>query len=558
MPNAAAMQRMLSRTQRNSQRSFSIKAPVGGINTIAVGTEMPPTDSILSYNLIGAEYGLRPRLGWAEYVTGLDGDPRSMLSFMGSPKSGANNRLFAVTQSGIWNCSASTNAPTRVVTFGTQNADSGYGTSCAFTDLNGNHWLAYCDEANGYFTYSEQGATWTQIGYGNGAGLIQETQGQGYPTLNPALLCFVMAFKNRLWFVERDSQRAWYLPFYQITGGGATGAAPFYFGPQFKAGGDLRGLYDWTYDGGAGINDLLVAVSGGGDVVIYGGTDPATASSFAIQGIWNIGAVPAGRRICTNWGGDVLAMSATGIMPLSKLVIGNVVYDRSQYSTYKISNLFNQLQANTASMRGWAMRLHPLDAALIVTVPTAVNQPTQQLAMSLSTRGWHQYRNMPMGIDACAWNGSFYFASGDGNGRVLINQGYLDGLTLAAPQAYTPIQWSTLTAFSNLGSGAMKQVQTIATRIMSQGGAVSVFAKANYGLDLSEAPQPTGAVLSAGSTWDSALWDAGTWAGQYTPQRNVFGAFGMAPEVAIAVAGSSTARMSLVGIDVGFLTGAAL
>jgi len=628
--------------------SFHVAAPIGGDDTVSPGTAVPPQCSIFAYNLIGAELGLRSRLGWREWVTGLDGDPRSLLPFTGSTASGSNNRLFACTQSGIWDVSSSTATPTQVVTFGTQSVDSGYGASTVFVTAAG-HFLVYTDEDNGMYVYAETGATWTKVvrasntawapntaylagAYVSNQGLTYQcatpgtsigtpwvaghayvlgdivslggntytctqagtSAGSGGPTgtgssivdggatwqytplgptgsgagitdgsatwnfapsisgVDPAKIVSVLAWKNRLWLIEKDSARAWYLGINSLYGT----AYPFNFGARFVYGGDLRCLASYTGDGGSGMDDRLVAVSGAGDVVIYAGTDPAQASTFELVGVWFVGSVPVGRRLTTTSGGDVLVMSSLGIMPVSKLVIGNIVLDRSQYQTFKISNLFNQLQAATSTLRGWAMRVHPQDSCLMVLVPVASGQPTTQLVMSLTTRGWSRYRDMPMGICAEPWNGTLYFGSGDGTGRVLVNDGYLDGVLLSNPSAYSTIDWSLLTAYSQLGTPRRKRIQRLRIKVLSQGGAIPLNAEARYGLDMSEAaPPPASAASVSGAAWDAALWDQGKWGGGYQVQAQTFGAFGDGPEVALAIRGSASSRMTFVGADVEYETG---
>lgn len=538
--------------QADRTKKVTVAAPIGGDDTVSPGGQIPPERSILSFNLMGCEYGLRSRLGWREWVTGLDGPTRSGLPFFGS--TAANNRLFVTTQTGIWDCSSSTASPSQVVTFGTQGSESGFGVSAAFTDLNGDHWLLYTDESNGYFTYKESTSTWAQITAGSGPNQMQEKQSSGLPALDPTKLAFVFPWKNRLWFIEKDTQRGWYLPLNQITGAGADGAQQFYFGSRFIAGGDLRCLASWTFDGGSGIDDRLVAISGGGDVVIYQGTDPSSASTFALVGVWQIGSVPVGRRLTTTNGGDLLIMSSIGILPVSSLSIGSNVLDRSQYSTYQIANLFNQLQAATSNLRGWMMRIHPQDAALIVLVPVGVGQPSQQLAMSLTTKGWHRYRDLPMGQWAESWDGLMYFGTEDG--RVCVNDGYLDSITLDDPNAFTPIDWSLVTAYSNLGSPLQKRMQGIRVKIMSQGGVVPVNAEGRFDFDISEAaiPQAT-TVVPGSSTWDTGLWDSAVWSGDYVIQTQSFGAFGMGADMALAVRGKASSRMTLVEMDVVFDVG---
>lgn len=528
-----------ARAQKNRLTQVHLSAPVGGVNTVSSGVDMPSTDSVLSYNLIGGEYGLRSRLGWREWCTGLGGEQvRSLLPFTGSTS--ATSRLFACTTSGIWDVSSSSATPTQVVTFGTQNTDSGWGTSTVMVTAAG-HFLCYWDEANGYHVYSENGAAWAVGGL----------SGTPVTGVDPTDLVFGMSWKNRLWMVERDTARAWYLGVGAVTGA----ATAFTFGQRFKAGGDLRCLASWTYDGGSGIDDALVAVSGGGDVVIYKGTDPSSASTFGLSGVWFVGAVPAGRRLTTDVGGDLLVMSSTGIQSLRALTVDGGA-NAGQYQTAKIANLFNQLQSDTANLRGWAMRLHPKDSAMMVLVPVSVNQPTEQLVMSLATKGWHRYRDLPMGVCAEPWGGTLYFGTEDG--RVCVNDGYVDGVLLSNPNAYSTIQWSLLTAFSNLGDPNHKRVQQIITHILTQGGAVTHRAEARYNWDLSEVDPVVAAASSGASAWDSGLWDVATWGGNYTTQRKVFGASGYGSQVAIAVRGATSSRMTLTGVDVAWDSGGLL
>jgi hypothetical protein len=176
--------------------------------------------------------------------------------------------------------------------------------------------------------------------------------------------------------------------------------------------------------------------------------------------------------------------------------------------------------------------------------------------MSLITQGWHQYRDLPIGPCAEPWEGLLYFGTIDG--RVCINDGYVDGITLADPNTSTPIQWSLLTGFSNMGRPTLKQVVTIKPRILSQTGSVPFGACARYGWNMTELATISGGGTQVGPLWDTALWDQVVWGGAYQPAAQVFGAAGCGAEVAIAVRGQSSSRMTLVGIDVSWDEGGIL
>lgn len=634
----------LVRTQRSALQSASIPAPVGGINTVSPGLNLPPTDSIMSYNMIGGQYGLRSRIGWREYAIGLNGEQvRSVLPFTGSTKSGANDRLFVTTTTGIWDVSGGgvavgdiitatsdlgtgalpadtyyivvtaiigttesapsvevtqvvaapggeievtwdpvpgetggyrlylgtasgvydygyvavgtglttwprtdvgtagsppATGPSQVLTFASSTADSGWGVSTVFVNSAGNHYLCYCDEENGYHVYTETSATWTVGGL----------TANPVTNVDPADLAFVMEWKNRLWFIEKDTASGWYLDLGAVTGA----ATEFNFGAQFRAGGDLRCLANWTGDAGAGIDDALVGVSGGGDVLVYQGTDPNIAGAFLLRGVWSIGAVPLGRTLTTTSGGDLLVMGSTGIQSLSILVRSGADIP-TQYATAKIANLWRQIQASTRTSRGWSMVIHPEEAALMVLIPTAATGQSQQLAMSLITKGWHQFRDTPMGVCAAPWDGKLYFGTEDG--RVCIMDGDVDGVTLADPSSYMEIEWSVLHGFSNLGRPTQKRVHFIRPTLLSQGGGVPYDVAARFRWDLREITSVLGTATSGASAWDAGLWDQAIWGGGTVSQQGTFGAAGMGPEVAIAIRGKSVSRTTLVGIDVGFSEG---
>src|SRR6184192_2796977 len=104
------------RAQRDRLARAHVPAPIGGLNRIDAAGAMPETDAVLLYNLVAAEYGLRSRLGFREWVTGLvgtnDNTVRTIIPFKGSKANGSTDKLFACTDKGIWDVSASTQTPT--------------------------------------------------------------------------------------------------------------------------------------------------------------------------------------------------------------------------------------------------------------------------------------------------------------------------------------------------------------------------------------------------------------------------------------------------------------
>ena len=101
----------------------------------------------------------------------------------------------------------------------------------------------------------------------------------------------INAHKNRLWFVEKNTLSAWYLPVQSLSGA----AAELDLSSFASEGGYLVAMATWTIDAGYGVDDLAVFITSQGQVIIYRGTDPASASTWAMVGAYKLGS-PIGQR----------------------------------------------------------------------------------------------------------------------------------------------------------------------------------------------------------------------------------------------------------------------
>lgn len=601
---------MLARAKRppkqNTTSDVSLPAPIGGLNAVDVVSAMPALDCLMLWNMLASELGLRTRMGYREWCTnltgGLDNRVRCIIPFAGSAANGANNKLFATTETGIWDVSASSAAPPQLVTFPTSIENSGFGSSHTFTTFAG-HFLMHCDEEHGLYMWSETSASWTKIPAGTrapwaantavvvgvrcvnddgkvyecdvagvtaasggptgtgtnitdgtaqwdyvgvedttaiGPSLADQVASQGlYQAIDPANFVHVTAWKNRLFFTERDSARGWYLDINAIRGV----ATSFNFGTKFRGGGHLVGLYNWSYDGGSGIDTRLVAVSGAADVAIYDGTDPSSINTFGLKGCWSVGAIPVGRGIVTEHGGEVSVLSHIGPVPLSKLVTGAKLDTDASMPAFKVSNLFNQLATTRAPLRGWSMFIHPGENALVVTYPTLAGaNETEQLVMSLAKPSWSRYRDLPI-YSAGVWNREVFFGTADG--RVCRSIDYIDNVLLSDPNSFSEVEWSVFGAYQNLGNARNKQVHMIRPTLLSGDISAVIQCIAKYDYDLLEPSAPSGS--SSGGGWDTDIWDTAIWGGDYGAAEPLRGAAGMGRAVAIAARGKARSRTVLGG-----------
>lgn len=513
-------------------QAIPIPAPNAGINAVDGLVGMKPDEAIFMSNMVPSQYGVRVRTGYREFATGVGaGGIQTIIPFNGA--SSAADRLFACATGGIYNVSAGGAGPWAAsIAFATIDSTSGYGLWTNFVTIAG-HFCLYTDESNGYYVYDSGAGTWAKIAMGGGA-----TQING---VDPALFAGVAIFKSRSWFIEKGSARAWYLPVGTIYGT----ATVFNFGNKFKHGGTLVSLYVWTVDGGEGVDDYLVAVSSSGDVVVYKGNDPSSATDFLQHGQWFIGPPPAGRRLGGSFGGELYLLSVYGLLPMSKLISGSLVQTDEIYLSKKVTPLISEQMNFTRTTLGWEFKVVPAEQLILIAAPKRVGFEYLQFVQSLNTSGWATYESMPhyTGDD---WNGTYYF--GSASNVVYRHLGDLDNVDLTQV-TYSQITWRALQSFQEAGDpGNYKRAQFIRPVFLAE-QAPSYVVEARYDYNLSPVFGAASASLTAGAVWDSAIWDLSVWSGNYAVVDNLRGAAGLGRTIAIGVNGQSGVRTILIRYD---------
>lgn len=482
---------------RNAQRSRSISkpAPIGGLNTKDPINAMPLTDAIALVNWIPQQFGVRCRKGYAEWVINLDGPCQSILTY--NPPLAASVERFAVTDAEIYNIDARTDTPVSVFSLsGGTGAGKMYSTM--FSNTAGSFLIA-CAAGGGYYTYD--GATWLKRVAGAGPGQVNG--------VNPDDLVFVASWKRRLWFVERNSTNAWYLDADAIAGP----AYKLELGPFTRNGGQLAFITTWTIDAGEGIDDYLVFVFDGGDVLIYKGTDPTTAATFAMQGLYYVGKLPPGRRNFVQYGGDVLILSELGLQPLSYVTRGGSSIYRLSAVDYlsKIQPRLAELVSTFGTFEGFDLYLHAKENLLILDIPPGPYQQNVQYVLETNLNGWCIFNNIPMNC-ADSSDGKFYFGTEDG--RVCIGfTGFFDAVPYDGSDPGQGIEGVIQPAFDYFGTpGINKQFLMVRPTMLSvhrPGVQVDIAVDFNPRYPQGAPIPDTGDV----GIWDDPAWNLVEWGG---------------------------------------------
>lgn len=445
-----------------------------GVNATRVLTQMESLEAIFMINILPEDFGCEVRDGYVEWANGWTGTPaRTVISFQGN--TATDDKLWVANSEGIWDVTTEgTTSPTKDVTFPSPSNNAGICSYVNYGNDNGDRFLLLCDGENGYYTWTQTTDTWDKITTGGGGGITGA---------DPTLFNFVMIWKQRVWFIERDSARAYFLSKAEEFLGAAV---LFNFGDQFRFGGPLVSIHNWTLDGGAGIDDQLVAISSAGDVVIYKGTDPTNSSDFSLVGSWYVGQLPVGNRVASEFSGELYILSVQGLLPLSLLLNGSGVDKPETYVTKKVAPYIRAVMDDTLTDFGWHIHIHPKQSLLFVNSPPRLSKGQFAFTLYFGTLAWGSTRGLAKSHTA-NWKGEVYWTDINRN-KIFIQQGFVDSVYLDPDTDGEPeaIEWDLLTSYTTLDLPATyKRVQYI--RPMFIGGGTPTFSvKAAYDFNVLE------------------------------------------------------------------------
>lgn len=454
--------------QKTAANVASVPAPVGGWNARDSIANMSPTDAVTLENFFPSVSNVVLRGGYTRYATGLGSQVETLMAY----SSGTASKLFAIAGTNIYDVSSVGAVGTAVVS-ALSNAQWQYAN---ITTAGGSFLMA----VNGVDTaLLYDGSTWTN------------------PTItgvSSANLDNVTLFKHRLWFHQKNSLKAWYLPTDSI--GGV--AESFDLSSVARLGGKLIAISTWTVDAGYGADDNLIFVTSKGEVIVYRGTDPASASTWSLMGVWTLGA-PVGNRCMIKYGGDILLLTLNGLFPLGQTLQSDRV-DPTVALSDKIQGAIASVTALYKGSFGWQVVFSPLNNAVFVNVPISVGTQ-QQYVMNTITRAWCNFT----GWAANCWeiyNDTPYFG---GNGFVgkAFDTGYVDNTSDIATNA--------LQAFNYFGSRGVKKYFTRARPSIFTNAMPSISVGMNVDFNTANVTSPLSFTATSYGIWDTAVWDTGIW-----------------------------------------------
>jgi hypothetical protein len=534
----------------------SLTAPIGGWNARDSIAQMPPTDAVTLNNLYPTPTDVQLRLGYTKYSTGITGQVNSLMNYSGSTV----ETLFAAAVNTIYNVGTSTataaltglsgdkfqhvnvsntggyylvavngvdpmlvyngtswirtaatttaqtiTSITRVATLATMTTGAAHGlvTGNQITvagalpiAFNGTYVVTVTGTTTLTYTMTSTPAT-------NATTVGAYTIAQYVTGVNSNDFIHVNLFKNRLYFIQKNSMTFWYLATNAI-GGVAT---PFDLGGIARRGGYIQAMGTWTIDAGQGADDYAVFVTNNGEVIVYNGIDPSDPNNWALKGVWQLGQT-FNRRCFLKWAGDLLLLTQDGLVPLASALQSSRLDPRINLTDkifYAISQAVTQFSGNF----GWQIMYFASPNMLLINVPASTG--TQQFVMHTISKAWASFSEIEANCFELS-NENLYFG---GNGFVgQYWNGYSDdsaNINASVQQAYSYFDLV----------GQLKRFTLVRPTFQTDNGVPTVLCGINVDFDYQNQLGQVSFNPSSTSlgTWDNAYWDQSTWGGNLNISR---------------------------------------
>jgi hypothetical protein len=494
-----------------------VQAPVRGWNTLDSIAEMKSDYAVIMDNFIPTSSNVILRSGNVAHKTGITGRVETLACYNNATQS----KLFGAISDKIYDVTAAGAVGAAVVSGKT----SGRWQHVNFA-TSGGQFMYLVNGSDDPMLYD--GTTWTAINGGSTPAITGVTTNT---------LINVTIHQRRLWFVQKNSMKVWYLPVDSIAGA----ANSLDFSNLFSRGGRLVAMGSWTVDSGTGIDDLAVFISSEGEVAVYRGTDPSSSTTWALQGTYYIGA-PLGYRCFAKFASDLLIINQDGLQPISQALTSSRVTLTTQV-TDKIQPTISDSIYSYSLNYGWEIILSSAQNCVMLNVP--VTGASEQYVLNTQTRGWCRFTGWDAACFEVMGNDLFF---GTTNGVRKAFSGTSDnGAT---------INGKVLAAFSDMGTTSLKEFVMARPIIATDSNSLGILLGMNVDYDTTEPVGSPTFTSGTNATWDSALWDAGIWGGNLTLKKDwqSVGNVGVTGSMFIKT-GSNGSQIQWSAIEYIFMTG---
>lgn len=503
--------RMPTRKQKPRKAQVaSLPAPTGGLISnrnlaVARSADAPPGAAVLE-NVFPTATGCILRRGskrWASVVQ--DAPVKAIFSYL----SGAQREMYAATEYGIWNITTvaspysfaitsdgedyiAADVPTELV-FGVDGLE---GLDVLTGTTSGDWVVVQFATAGGEFLVGVNGSDEAFLYDGTTFDATAITFPAG-STLTTADLAYVWVYKQRLYFIEKNSLNAWYLPVDQV--GGELVKLPL--GGVFVRGGVLTWGQSWSLDSGGsgGLSEQCVFTTTEGEVAAYQGLSPDVDQGWTKVGVYRIGR-PMGKKAFIRAGGDIVIATTVGFISLASASRQDYAALGQNAVSYPIEDDWARA-VQTRGQDDWRCQVWADGQMVLVSPPTPESRSPVVFVSNANTGRWCTFT----GWDATAFevfNGGLFFGGTDG----AVRQGGVGGSDEGAPYV-----GRVLPLFDDMGAAPNLKVMKMAQAVVRSAYDVKVQLSGHVNYKVNFPAPPSQGSIPIGNEWDNGVWGTSTW-----------------------------------------------
>ena len=298
----------------------------------------------------------------------------------------------------------------------------------------------------------------------------------------------VWSFKSRLFFAK--GMQVYFLP----TGEAGGAASDLNLAGVFKNGGRILFGTSWSSDSGAGFGDRCIIATDRGEIAVFEGSDPASASDWALVGRYVIPPI-LGPNAHLRVGGDVLIATTEGLLPVSGIVSKDPLAVSSIAISRPIAVAWRRAVA--LALTSWQVRRWPSAGVILIGRPDAADL----WGVYAETGAWFRITGWDAAT-AITFKGRVMFAGKGGIVRQGDTTGQDDGEPFVARCRWQP---------SPQPAAGIKVAQLARATLNGEGDPCFSLSFVNSTSQASAMLPDPWVPGDAGSLWDSGVWDQMTW-----------------------------------------------
>lgn len=508
---------------RSRSRTYPFPAPVRGWITNENLAAAGPAGAYQLDNWFPTSKNIRLRGGKNKYATISSGAVLSLMTY----RTGAVEKFFAADETTVKDITTVAD-PDVIPSSAVSGQTSGYYSSTQMGTAGGDYLIA-CNGDDDPLLYD--GTTWSTT---------------SITAVTQANLIFVWVFGSRLFFVEKNTMSAWYLGTDAISGA----ASEFSLDGIFQNGGELMFGATWSLDSGSGLDDKCVFVSSTGEVAIYEGTDPSSASTWSKVGVYQI-TEPMGINATMRAGGDLIIATEDGMVPITQAISKDSAALNLSAITRAIEPEW-KLEVAARRSKPWDVLKWSANNWGVVALPVIdATTPARCFVVNLETGAWCRFT----GWDTQCL-GLFKDIGYFGNSSGVVYQ--MDVTGTDEGTLYTGVY---VGLFDHLRSPDVKKI------IHAARGAFTVASDLNPKLSVStdyavSLPTPPDSIDDySAAVWDVATWDNSVW--DFSPNLETRTkwvstggiGFAIAPQLQVTSNVTPKPNIELVALSVVYETG---